>query len=80
MNIKITTMINDTGRCCTKCNEFKIWDCYYKAQSRSGYQSCCKLCATKTIEVSRLRKPYTYSDKTLLEMEKLHKSKENKIV
>jgi len=80
MNTKITTMINEIGRICTKCSTFKTWDFYYKAQSRSGYQSCCKLCASKTIEKSRNRKPYTYSDKTLLEMEKIHKSKENRII
>ena len=42
--------------------------------------SCCKNCSAKTIEVSRFRKKYTYSDKTLLEIEKAHKNKEARII
>lgn len=81
MNTKLTTMVDDKGRECSKCKVYKTWDFFYKAKTQmTGYMSCCKNCSAKTIEVSRFRKKYTYSDKTLLEMEKLHKSKENKII
>ena len=81
MNTKKTTHVDDSWRNCSKCKVYKTWDFFYKAKTQlTWYSSCCKECSAKTIEVSRLRKPYTYRDKTLLEMEKLHKNKENKII
>lgn len=81
MNTKITTLFDENGRVCSKCNEYKIWDCYYKhSWNRTWHISCCKKCQSLTIEISRRRKEYKYVDKDLLDIEKDYKSKENKIL
>ena len=81
MNTKITTLFDENGRVCSKCNEYKIWDCYYKhSWNRTWHISCCKKCQSLTIEISMRRKEYKYADKDLLDIEKDYKSKENKIL
>lgn len=73
-------MSNDTWRICTKCNEYKTWDLYYKSDnSGSGHMSRCKDCYTY-YNKHRESQKHAKVDKSLLEIEKAYKSKENKII
>jgi len=52
-----TCLINEEGRECSKCNQFKIWDCFAKnRQSDIGYSSSCKACNYKDKQVSESKK------------------------
>lgn len=73
-------MSNDTWRICTKCKEYKTWDLYYKSDnSGSGHMSRCKDCYTY-YNKHRESQKHAKVDKSLLEIEKAYKSKENKII
>lgn len=76
MTFKPKTYIDEEGRVCTRCNEFKLWSEFYrKKKGHNGYTSKCKICATKQV----MECYYDNREERLKYMKNYHKSNKEKI-
>lgn len=48
------TKVDDLGRVCTNCGEYKPWDCYFTHKQKiHGHQEQCKVCVTSKLRDGR---------------------------